>query len=113
MSLNTILFFVIALLCLGMILILSTMRIKSGGSRTVMFFTIDTDTSQKNKIFVAYIIIDIAIIIFLGIAFYITLFLMPFNWLYVSIALLGTFMMARNVYRSQRDVFADYFKKIP
>ena len=86
------------------------MRIRGRDNKT-MFFTIDTDTNQKNKVLIACIMIDIATIVIYAVIIYIVLFQMTFNWLYVFITLLGIFIVTRNLYKSQYEVFADYFKK--
>lgn len=94
-------------LLMGMILLISTMRIKKGEHAGITFFQIITINDNK-KILLAHAIIDIAII---GLYITFSLSLLP-NWFYVICFLSTLIVFGRNLYQSQRYFVEAYLEEV-
>ena len=107
MSLNIVLWLLIVVLIFGMLLLSSTMSIRKSMGR-IAFVTIDTDTSQKHRIFISYLIIDLTII-----ALYIVaLFYLSDSMLSIISISIPFLLFIWDFRTSHYKFYVDYFKKL-
>lgn len=92
---------------IGMILLISTMRIKKGEHAGITFFQIITINDNK-KILLAYAIIDIAIV---GLYITVGLSLLP-NWFYAICFLSSLIVFGKGLYQPQRYFVEAYLEEV-
>ena len=94
------------IIILAIISLISIMRLRKT-SRPGMFI-LDTDTSQKKKIFITYIIIDVVSLV----AYILFIIYSLDNVFFILVNSIALFLVIRNLATSQYQFYVDYFRDL-